>query len=223
MKLFSSKKLFPLLGFILLIPSLFLNLYFLNKSQSTLNSQTGILVIEVLDGDTVLLEGKVKLRLRDVDAPELEFCGGEEAKNLLTDLVKDKRVTIKEQIIDTWGRPMALVYHGETLVNAEMLKKGWVRYHHDQGSVAKELKEIADKAKSEEIGIYGKCMQKENLENPNCNIKGNIDKNSDNRLYYLPGCAQYNFTIVEKDLGEDWFCTEKEAQNAGFTKAKTCD
>jgi hypothetical protein len=28
--------------------------------------------------------------------------------------------------------------------------------------------------------------------------------------------------IVEKDLGEDWFCTEKEAIKAGFTKASNC-
>lgn len=221
MKSISLKKWLSLLGFILLIPSLLLNVYLYQKSRKTADS--GLLVIEVLDGDTILLEGKVRLRLRDVDAPELEFCGGEKAKNLLTDLVKDKRVTIKEQIIDQWGRPMGLVYEGEILVNAEMLKSGWVRYHHDQGSIAKELKEIADQAKSEAIGIYGSCVQKENPENPNCNIKGNIDKNSDLRNYYFPGCAQYDFTIVEKDLGEQWFCTEKEAQSAGFTKAKTCE
>jgi len=28
--------------------------------------------------------------------------------------------------------------------------------------------------------------------------------------------------MVEKDLGEDWFCSEKEAQAAGFTKPKNC-
>lgn len=223
MKLLSSKKWIPLLGFLLLIPSVLLNLYFYQKTQNTSYSPDGVTVIAVLDGDTIVLEGDVRVRLRDVDAPELEFCGGEESKELLEKLVKDKSVVIKEKISDQWGRPMGLIYQGNTLVNAEMLEKGWVRYHHDQGSVAKELKEIADKAKSEELGIYSKCMQKENLENPSCNIKGNIDKNSDNRLYYLPGCAQYNFTIVEKDLGEEWFCTEKEAIDAGFTKAKTCN
>ncbi|MFH0762508.1 MAG: hypothetical protein V1925_01290, partial [Candidatus Omnitrophota bacterium] len=58
--------------------------------------------------------------------------------------------------------------------------------------------------------------------NPKCVIKGNYDKNSSLSNYYFPGCPQYEFTIVEKDLGENWFCTEKEAQAAGFTKAKNC-
>lgn len=226
MKKFSAKKLLPLLGFFLLIPSLLLNIYFYLKTSSPSNPShppTGILVLEVLDGDTILLEGKVRLRLRDIDAPELEFCGGQEAKDLLTTLAKGKRIDYQEKILDQKGRPMALVYVRDTLVNLEMLKSGWVRYHSDQSSYRDVLKEAGDKVRNEEKGIFSqKCSQKENLENPKCNIKGNHDKNSGAKKYYYPGCAQYEFTIVEKDIGENWFCTEKEAQNAGYTKAATC-
>lgn len=188
------------------------------------NSQgQGILVLEVLDGDTILLEHDVRVRLRHVDAPELQFCGGPEAKDFLTKLVKNKRIIIKEQIIDNYGRPMALVYSGNTLINQEMLKSGWVRYHSDNTSQTNTLKSTADKAKESLIGIWGsKCYQKSNPDNPKCNIKGNTDKNSTAKNYYYPGCAQYEFTIIEKDLGEAWFCTEKEAQKAGFTRAATC-
>jgi hypothetical protein len=68
------------------------------------------------------------------------------------------------------------------------------------------------------------AVSTQNTQHPTCIIKGNIDKNkyTDNKKYYLPGCAQYDFTIVEKDIGEDWFCTEKEAIQAGFVKAETC-
>lgn len=220
MKKFPAKKLLPLLSFFLLVPSLLLNIYFYLKTP---NPSSGILVLEVLDGDTILLEGKVRLRLRDIDAPELEYCGGQEAKDLLTTLTKGKRIDYQEKILDQKGRPMAIIFVGKTLINLEMLKTGWVRYHSDQSSYRDVLKEAGDKVRNEEKGIFSqKCSQKENPENSKCNIKGNHDKNSGAKKYYYPGCAQYEFTIVEKDMGENWFCTEKEAQTAGFTKAATC-
>jgi len=213
-------KLVGWLGLLLLIPSLILNLLLFQKTQKL---GQGIKVLEVLDGDTILLDGKVRLRLRHMDAPELEFCGGEEAKDLLESLVKDKKVVLEEYILDQQGRPMALIYLGNQLINQEMLKSGWVRYHSDQTSQTKQLKAVADEAKEEKKGIFGpECYQTENLEKPECVIKGNIDKSTGTRLYYYPGCAQYKFAIVEKDIGEDWFCTEKEAKEAGFEKAKTC-
>ena len=219
------KKPFPKwlkwLGFLLLIPSLILNLFLFQKSQK---SNQGILVIGVIDGDTFVLDGKTKLRLRHLDAPELEYCGGQEAKEFLGDLVLDKKVIIQEKILaQSGGRPMALVYIGDKLVNEEVLRAGMARYHSDKSSQKDVLKSAADLAKEEKLGIFSsQCYQTENLDNPDCLIKANIDKNSDLRNYYFPGCAQYDFTIVEKDLGEDWFCNEKEAQAAGFTRSKTC-
>jgi len=209
------------LGLALLIPSFFLNIFLLSRGRV---SDQGILVLEVLDGDTILLDGKVRLRLRQIDAPELEFCGGKEAKELLENLVKDEKVILQEYILDQRGRPMALVYANSKLINRQMLESGWVRYHHDKTSVSQDLKAVANQAKEEKQGIFSpECYQMENLKNPKCVIKGNIDKNTGTRLYYYPGCAQYKFAIVEKDLGEDWFCTERQAQKAGYKKAKTCD
>ena len=64
----------------------------------------------VIDGDTIVLEGKGKIRLRYVDAPEMEFCGGRQVKEYLEGLVIEKRVRVEEQIPDQYGRGMALVY-----------------------------------------------------------------------------------------------------------------
>jgi endonuclease YncB( thermonuclease family) len=206
--------------YLFLAVSIGFNLFLFNR-QSPLGP--GIKVIGVIDGDTFVLDGKVRLRLRHIDAPELEFCGGEEAKNRLTDLVNGKSVRIEEKIMDQQGRPMALVYVGDELINQAMLESGWVRYHSDKTTQTDTIKATADKARNDQLGIFSsKCHQMENIDNPKCVIKGNLDKNSDARLYYLPNCVQYKFTIVEKDLGEDWFCSEKEALAAGFSKAATC-
>jgi len=177
----------------------------------------------IIDGDTLVLEGKVKLRLRNIDAPELDLCGGQEAKEELEKLVSNKKVVIEEQILDQWGRPMALVYVDKKLVNEEMLKSGWVRFHSDSTSQREALKTAGNQAKKELLGVWSsKCQQTKNPENSKCIIKGNLDQNSGRKIYYFPGCSQYEFTIIEKDIGEDWFCTEKEAQEAGFVRAKSC-
>lgn len=206
--------------YLLLLLSLILNIFLFSKTKK---SGQGILVIGVIDGDTLVLDGKVKLRLRNIDAPELEFCKGQEVKDFLEKLTKGKRITIEEKILDQRGRAMALVYISGILVNEEILKNGLGRYHHDQSTQAEKLKQAADLAKKQQRGIFGpECYQMKNLEQPKCNIKGNIDKNSGARKYYFPGCVQYEFTIVEKDIGEQWFCTEKEAQAAGFIKSERC-
>lgn len=208
------------MGFSLFIISLIFNIFQYSQNKSL---SQGTKVIGVIDGDTIVLEGKVRLRLRHIDAPELEYCLGEESKKLLEKLVNNKSIIFKEKIIDQMGRAMALVYLGNTLINEEMLKSGLARYHNDTSTMAEELKATANKAKADGLRIFSpKCFQTKNLDNPKCNIKGNTDKNSNLRNYYYPGCPQYEFTIVEKDLGEAWFCTEKEAIAAGFTKAKNC-
>lgn len=213
-------RLFPLVLLILLFPSLILNAVLIQKTKKT---EEGIKVLGVIDGDTLVLDGKVRLRLRSVDAPELDNCGGPESKQELERLVSEKKVVVKEQIIDQMGRPMGLVYVDGKLVNEQILASGWGRFHSDTTDERENLKSVYDKAREEKLGIWGpKCRQTENPENPKCNIKGNIDDNSDRRNYYFPGCAQYNFTVVEKDMGESWFCTEKEAQKAGYTRSKTC-
>ena len=213
-------KILPLLGFLLFIISLVINIFQYSQNKSL---SQGTKVIGVIDGDTIVLEGKVRLRLRHIDAPELEFCGGTEAKDLLEKLVGNKIIIFKEKILDQKGRAMALIYVDNLLINEEMLKSGWARYHSDKTTMTGELKAVADKAKTDGLGIFSpKCYQTKNPDNPKCVIKGNTDKNSTLKNYYYPGCPQYEFTIVEKDLGENWFCTEKEAQKAGFTKAKNC-
>ncbi|MFH1280613.1 MAG: thermonuclease family protein [Candidatus Beckwithbacteria bacterium] len=209
------------LGFIIAIPSLLFNFFLVSRPTS----DYGIKVLEVLDGDTLLLDGKVRLRLRQVDSPELEYCYGQESKDYLESLVKDKKITIQEKILDQRGRAMALVYLGKDLINLKIVANGFGRYHSDKTSQTENLKIAGNLAKKNQLGVYSpNCYQKDkNLDNPDCIIKGNIDLNNQSlKRYYFPGCAQYNSTIVEKDKDEQWFCTESEAQKAGYTKAKSC-
>lgn len=55
---------------------------------------------------------------------------------------------------------------------------------------------------------------------PSCNIKGNISISSGERIYHVPGQVNYDDTKISPEYGERWFCTEEEAVQAGWRKAK---
>ena len=52
-----------------------------------------------------------------------------------------------------------------------------------------------------------------------CTIKGNISKKGE-RIYHLPGQENYDDIVITLSKGERWFCSEEEAVNAGWRKAK---
>jgi endonuclease YncB( thermonuclease family) len=53
---------------------------------------------------------------------------------------------------------------------------------------------------------------------PECVIKGNVNRKGE-RIYHLPGQLNYAQINMTKGLGERWFCTEAEADAAGWRRA----
>ena len=53
-------------------------------------------------------------------------------------------------------------------------------------------------------------------------IKGNVSKNGYGKVYFLPGCADYQRVKIDFEKGDMYFCDEAEAFSAGFTKAESC-
>jgi hypothetical protein len=54
---------------------------------------------------------------------------------------------------------------------------------------------------------------------PSCAIKGNVNSSGE-RIYHVPGGAFYNRTDINPEEGDRWFCTEAEAQAAGFRRSQ---
>jgi endonuclease YncB( thermonuclease family) len=52
-----------------------------------------------------------------------------------------------------------------------------------------------------------------------CRIKGNISSKGE-RIYHVPGGRWYNETKISESKGERWFCSEAEAQAAGWRPSK---
>jgi len=180
-------------------------------------------VVEVIDGDTFIIENRQPIRLFGIDAAEMGNCYSQEAKDELSRLILNKKIHLKEPLSDGRGRVMALVYQDGVLINEQLVRNGFAFYQHQGGSESENIQKANEYARENHIGIFGPtCYQKEPPD-PKCVIKGDVNEREHrNKYYYPPGCRFYNNVIVEKYFGEDWFCSEKEAQKAGFTLAPGC-
>ena len=52
-----------------------------------------------------------------------------------------------------------------------------------------------------------------------CRIKGNISSKGE-RIYHVPGQEYYDRTRISTSKGERWFCSEAEAQSAGWRRSR---
>jgi hypothetical protein len=52
-----------------------------------------------------------------------------------------------------------------------------------------------------------------------CGVKGNISPNTGERIYHVAGQEYYLRTRVNWLRGERWFCSEADAQRAGWRRA----
>ncbi len=82
---------------------------------------TNELVTRVIDGDTFDTGSpEARIRLANVNAPELGSPGGQEAKWALARLIEGKRVRIQTVAHDVYRRRVANVWVGGQSVNAMM-------------------------------------------------------------------------------------------------------
>ena len=96
-------------------------------------NQQEALVVRVIDGDTVEIEGEQRLRYIGIDAPEIACSTepaeyfGEEAAEKNRELVLGKIVSLEKDITDRdeYGRRLRYVWLGDTLINAELVRLGY--------------------------------------------------------------------------------------------------
>jgi len=191
--------------------------FWIVKDNKPVKSLPSYHVKQVIDGDTFITTDNQHVRLRDAQAPDEGNCGYKEAKQELSRLILDQPVYLIVRYHDSY-RLYAEVFTSDGEVNEQMIKSGWARYDR---SLKPHLLAARQHAKQQGLGLYGLCITT-TPDNPDCLIKGNINTKTSEKIYYFPGCVSYNQTIVDKDLGESWFCSEDQAQQSGFRKALTC-
>lgn len=124
-------------------------------------------VVKVVDGDTIEIEGGMKIRYIGIDTPETVKpntpvqCFGKDASNKNKELVDGKEIEIEKDVSETdrYGRLLRYVYVGEVFVNQYLVSEGFAyasTYPPDikYQEVFKEAQKAAQEAKR---GLWGSC------------------------------------------------------------------
>ncbi len=201
------------------------------------------LVTEVIDGDTIVVNGSNRVRFIDIDAPERDECYYSESKQALKSLIEGEYVRLEKDIsgVDGYGRLLRYVFlpqeelMDDIFVDNYMLKQGLADIR--DLSQDRRYRSILISGRNEAVasnkGMWEACEQEleEEMErfetddpppNPDCVIKGNISEHGYGKTYFPPGCANYKRVKVDLEKGDMYFCTEEEAKEAGFKKAGSC-
>lgn len=213
-----SVNIYKLITIILSLLLLGSNSYWWNKEREQMR------VTSVYDGDTFWIKSGDRVRLLGINAPDLGKCKSEEAREALSKLVLNKVIKLTEEKREAYGRRMGLVYVDGLLINEEIAKLGFAKLNYDPNSQSEKIKIAGQNASKNKIGIFGPECKKltEDDVNQKCKIKGNIDKGTGDRLYHLPTCRHYKYIVLDLDTDENYFCSEEDAQKAGFTLAPDC-
>lgn len=209
-------------------------------------------VTRVIDGDTieVLIDGEKKtVRYIGINTPETVHpskpveCFGVEASNKNKELVAGKNVKLVKDVSETdkYGRLLRYVYVDGVFVNHYLVFNGYaqaasyppdVAYNEDFRSAQQDAR-ISEKglwgdvcktvaSDSEQSGPVAATAPATQPSTPvQCTIKGNINSD-DEKIYHTVGCDSYSKTIIDESAGEQWFCTESDALQAGWRKALNC-
>jgi endonuclease YncB( thermonuclease family) len=196
-------------------------------------------VANVIDGDTLEIDGK-RVRLHGIDAPESgqtcvdgqrrEWRCGQRAAFALADRIGRSPLRCEQRDIDRYGRTIAVCFRGSEDLNRWLVSEGlavaYRRYSMDYAA-------DEDLARQARKGIWAgpfampwdyRRGRREavdhgvTLRRSGCDIKGNINRRGD-RIYHTPGDRHYEQTQITANRGERWFCSEQEAEEAGWRRA----
>lgn len=164
---------------------------------------------------------------------------GRAAAEKLRELVGANEITCREMDTDSYGRSVAVCSNGTVDLSAAMAAAGlalaYRRYsddyvdEEDEARVARRgmwagtfvppwewRRDREEPALPEPPGPAAALglADEPPAHRPGCDIKGNINDRGD-RIYHVPGSRSYTETQINR-LGERWFCTVQEAENAGW-------
>ena len=181
------------------------------------NKEASVKVVtRVIDGDTVVFSDGGHGRLVGIDAPEYrKACLSKRSKDRLEELVLGKEVEVVNTGKRSFERDLIWVSVDGVSVNKVMVGEGLAIKFEDY---TPEIEMAEDEAKTTKRGIWSsECLP----EKEGCVIKGNYRKGVDKK-YHLPECYNYKSINLNPIEPDEWFCTEKQAEKAGFVKANDC-
>ncbi|KKR88585.1 MAG: Thermonuclease [Candidatus Gottesmanbacteria bacterium GW2011_GWA2_41_12] len=126
-------------------------------------------VIRVIDGDTIELENKERVRYIGINTPETVDprrpvqCFGLEAKQKNKELVEGKAVRLETDVSnkDKYGRLLRYVYVGDNFINLLLVQEGYAQTSTFPPNVKYQLLflEAEKEARAKKLGLWNKCKK----------------------------------------------------------------
>ncbi|MXO75758.1 thermonuclease family protein [Altererythrobacter aerius] len=202
---------------------------------------------QVVDGDTLRI-GDTKVRLFGIDAPEISqqctrqgasWACGEASARQLRSLVEGQQVACLVRGLDNYGRSVAVCSARAMELNRTMVAAGWAVAFRNYSSdyVADEVRAKAGRAGiwsssfvlpqdyrltvastaqvAPVVGVQSRSSRVAQAPPVmgRCAIKGNRNRKGQ-WIYHVPGMPYYEATRAE-----EIFCSEAQAQAAGYRRA----
>lgn len=199
-------------------------------------------VVGVIDGDTmdVLHDGQAeRIRLNGIDCPEKSQPFGKKAKEISSELVFGKEITVRSYKRDRHGRTVADVLINDTSLSYELVKLG-LAWWYQKYSKDQELETLEAEARLAKRGLWADPNpippwdfrhpqhQEALMLSPGGNLflsstqdadSAPIIANKQTHIYHRPDCPSYTGTAPKN---RRIFTSPAEAEAAGYRVAKTC-
>ena len=191
-------------------------------------------------GDRIRLHGIDAPESRQTCARgEREVRCGRAATAALRRLIDNELVSCHERDVDRYGRTVAVCLNAEGQdVGAELVRQGWAlayrQFSDDYVGQEGEARDTGlgmwrgefvapwDWRRGDRLVNAPAVRQVEPTKRPandnaagQCLIKGNISSRGE-RIYHVPGGAYYSRTKISPAKGERFFCSEADAEAAGW-------
>lgn len=124
-------------------------------------------ITKVYDGDTITLSTGERVRLLQIDTPELSpaECYGQEARSALVELLNlPGQLTLKTDPkldkVDRYGRLLRYVFIGKTNINLKLVEIGTAApyfYKGEKGQFASQILKAAQNAQARSLGLWKSC------------------------------------------------------------------
>jgi endonuclease YncB( thermonuclease family) len=113
-------------------------------------------VARVVNGDSLLVTShgqQVRVRLKDIDAPEINQLFGKASQRSLAQICEKKIARVSWTELDRNGRTLGRVWCGGMDANAEQVRRGmaWV---FDRHATDQTLKPLQEAARGELLGLW---------------------------------------------------------------------
>jgi len=209
----------PLLALSLLVNVFFLGNLFKGEDSFSEELKTGH-VTRVIDGDTFDLDDETRIRLAGAQAPEYpEGCLSTKAKERLEELILGQTVQVELVQKDNFGRQVGFVKSKNVFVDKVLIEEGLAQAMNGQHpKYGAGLLSAQDSAQAAKRGLWSSLCAGQK----DCLIKGNFRRDRETKVYHLSDCYNYQKIVINEKEDDMWFCTEKEAQAAGFRKSEDC-